>query len=187
MLYAFGFGRVGVLVSDLYIVVENPQPGHADAEHGVRLEIRLLERGELPGSPYSARPIEVGAPVWRADLLETVDGPPASFNRSHHHPVFTGWEPSHRVFDDELKAGPVQFVAGQLSDLQGLLERSGMGEDKEAAADAESLRASVPEIIETVERLLARVHSGELAAAGAVESAAVPAGQPLAPVRLGWL
>lgn len=187
MLYAFGFERVGVLVSDLYIVLENPQPGHEGAEHGVRLEVRLLERGELRGSPYSARPIEVGAPVWRADLLEAVDGPPGSFNRSHHHPVFTGWEPGRRVFDGDLKADPVQFVADQLCDLPGLLERSGLGDDQEAAADADSLRGCVPEIIETVRRLLARLRSGDLVAAGAAESAAVSAGQPLAPVRLSWL
>jgi hypothetical protein len=179
MLYAFGFERVGVLVSDLYIVVEDPQPGHEGAEHGVRLEVRLLERGTLRGSPYSARPIEVGTPVWRADLLEAVDGPPGSFNRTHHHPVFVGWEPGHRVFDDDLKAGPVQFVAEQLADLEGLLERSGLADDKEAAADAESLRAAVPEIIDTVERLLAKVRGGDLAAA--------PAGASLAPVRLSWL
>jgi hypothetical protein len=185
MLYAFGFERVGVLISDLYIVLENPSPGQEGAEHGVRLEVRLLERGELRGSAYSARPIEVGAPVWRADLLETVDGPPGSFNRSHHHPVFTGWEPGSRVFSDDVKAGPVQFVADQLSDLQGLLERSGLGDDHEAAADAESLRRCVPEILETVERLLARVRSGELAAA--TEPAAVPADQFLAPVRVSWL
>ena len=27
MLYAFGFDRVGVLVSDMYIVIPNPRPG----------------------------------------------------------------------------------------------------------------------------------------------------------------
>jgi len=179
MLYAFGFERVGVLVSDLYIVLENPHPGHEGAEHGVRLEVRLLERGELRGSPYSARPIEVGTPVWRADLLETVDGPPGSFNRTHHHPVFTGWEPGRRVFDDHLKEDPLQFVAEQLADLEGLLERCGRGDDKEAAADAGSLRGSVPEIMQTVERMLAKVRGGELAAA--------PGGDPLVPVRVSWL
>jgi hypothetical protein len=179
MLYTFGFDRVGVLVSDLYIVVENPQPGQEGAEHGVRLEVRLLERGELRGSPYSARPIEVGAPVWRADLLETVDGPPGSFDRTHHHPVFTGWEPGGRVFDEHLKDDPVQFVAAELTDLEGLLERSGRADDKEAAADADSLRRSVPEIMQTVERMLAKVRGGELAAA--------PGGDPLVPVRESWL
>jgi hypothetical protein len=187
MLYAFGFERVGVLVSDLYIVLENPRPGHEGAEHGVRLEVRLLERSELPGSAASARPIEIGAPVWRADLLEAVDGPPGSYNRTHHHPDFTGWEPGRRVFDDDLKAGPVQFVAAQLADLEGMLDRAGLADEKEAAADADGLRRAVPEITETVERLLAKVRSGDLAAVPAAESAATPAGQPLAPARLGWL
>ena len=60
MLYAFGFDRVGVLVSDLYFVDPKPQPGQEGAEHGVRLEVRMLGQGELQGSIYSARPIEVG-------------------------------------------------------------------------------------------------------------------------------
>jgi hypothetical protein len=179
MLYAFGFERVGVLVSDLYIVLEDPRPGHEGAEHGVRLEVRLLERGE-PRQTYSARPIEVGAPVWRADLLEAVDGPPGSFNRTHHHPTFSGWEPGRRVFDQDLTADPVRWVGEQLADLEGLLGRAGLADDKEAAADAGSLRDCVPEITAAIDRLLAKVRGGELAA--------VPGGGgELAPVRVGWL
>ena len=117
MLYAFGFDRIGVLVSDMYIVIPNPRPGQEGAERGVRLEVRLLERGELPGSIYSARPIEAGRPVWRADLLEAADGPPGSLNRAHHHPAFRGWEPGSRVFDADLTARPVQWVGEQLADL----------------------------------------------------------------------
>ena len=112
MLYAFGFDRVGVLVSDMYIVIPNPRPGQEGAERGVRLEVRLLERGELPGSIYSARPIEVARPVWRADLLEAVDGPPGSLNRAHHHPVFRGWERGSRVFDADLAASHPASSAG---------------------------------------------------------------------------
>lgn len=179
MLRVFGFERIGVLVSDLYIVLENPRAGHEGAEHGVRLEVRLLERGE-PRFTYSSRPIEVGAPVWRADLLEAVDGPPGSFNRTHHHPLFTGWEPSRRVFDEDLKADPVRWVGEQLADLEGLLDRAGMADDKQAAADAEDLRHCVPEITEALDRLLVKVRSGELATAPAD-------GDPLAPVRIGWL
>jgi hypothetical protein len=179
MLYAFGLGRVGVLVSDLFIVLPNPAPGHEGAEHGVRVEVRLMEGGELPAGSPAARPITVGAPVWRGDLLETVDGPPGSFNRAHHHPVFRDWTPGPRVFDESLKADPVRFVSQQLADLEGLLQRAGLADDQEAAADAQSLRACVPEIIETVERLLARIRAGELAAA--------PDGEPVAAARVGWL
>ena len=65
MLYAFGFGRVSVLVSDLYFVDPAPLDGQDSAERGVRLEVRMLERGELKGSIYSAQPIDVGQPIWR--------------------------------------------------------------------------------------------------------------------------
>jgi hypothetical protein len=179
MLRMFGFERVGVLVSDLYIVLPDPAPGQDGAEHGVRLEVRLLERGELPPTSSQARPIAVDAPVWRADLLETVDGAPGSFDRTHHHPVFRGWQPGRRVFDESLKASPVRWVGEQLSDLEGLLDRAGLADDQEAAADAGSLRRCVPEIMDTVDRLLAQVRAGDLAAA--------PADGPRVPARVGWL
>lgn len=60
MLYVFGFERIGVLVSDLYFVDPNPHPGQEGAEHGVRLEVRMLGHGEPHGSIYSARTIEAG-------------------------------------------------------------------------------------------------------------------------------
>ena len=102
MLYAFGFERVSVLLSDLYFIDPAPLEGQESAERGVRLEVRMLERGELKGSIYSAQPIGIGQPVWRADLLESVDSPPGSLDRAHHHPEVTGWEPGHRVFDERL-------------------------------------------------------------------------------------
>src|SRR5215467_8090073 len=98
----------------MYLVIPTPLPGQEGAERGVRVEVRLLERGELPGSPYSARPIEVGRPVWRADLLEAADGPPGSLYRAHHHPAFRGWDPGRRVFDPAMTAGPVDWVASEL-------------------------------------------------------------------------
>jgi len=179
MLYAFGFERVGVLVSDMYIVIPNPRPGQEGAERGVRLEVRLLERGELRGSIYSARPIEAGRPLWRADLLEAVDGPPGSLNRAHHHPAFRGWEPGRRVFDADLTASPVSWVGEQLADLEGLLDRAGIPAGDATADDARALRGCLPEILDTVGRLLERVRRGELAAA--------PGGEPAASARVGWL
>ncbi|HBW21307.1 MAG TPA: hypothetical protein DEH11_20985, partial [Actinobacteria bacterium] len=104
MLQVFGFDRIGVLMSDLYFVDPSPGPGQEGAERGVRLEVRMLEQGRLTGSIYSARPIKVGQPIWRADLLETADGPPGSLNRAHHHPGLRNWEPGSRVFDPELSA-----------------------------------------------------------------------------------
>ena len=110
MLYAFGFDRIGVLVSDLYFVDPNPGKGQEGPERGVRLEVRMLERGKLHGSIYSAQPISIDRPIWRADLLESVAGPPGSFDRTHHHPAFRGWEPGRRRFVDELTADPLGWA-----------------------------------------------------------------------------
>ena len=179
MLYAFGFERVGVLFSDMYVLIPDPLPGQEGAERGVRLEVRLLERGELQGNMFSSRPIEVGRPVWRADLLESVAGPPGSLDRAHHHPNFRGWNPGRRAFDPELTADPVRFVGEQLADLDGLLERAGIATDEVTAADAKSLRACLPEIMETVGRLLEKAQHGD--------GAAAPDGGPAASARVGWL
>jgi hypothetical protein len=179
MLYAFGFERIGVLVSDLYFVDPRPGPGQDGAEHGVRLEVRMLRQGQLSGSIYSARPIEVGEPVWRVDLLESVDGQPGSLDRAHHHPRFTGYEPGHRVFEPSMSANPVDWVGEQLSDLGALLERAGVTTDESFAADASSLRDHTGEIMAAVRRLLDKVNAGELAAA--------PAGDQPASARVSWL
>ena len=179
MLYAFGFQRFGVVLSDLYFIDPDPAEGQEGAERGVRLELRMLERGELRGSIYSAQPITVGEPVWRADLLEAVDGPPGSFDRTHHHPAFRDWEPSSRVFVSELSARPLEWLRARLSDLNGLLDEAGVARDEVTAADAASLRACVPEIVAATSRLLDRVRAGELATP--------PSAEPIRGARVGWL
>ncbi len=163
MLYVFGFERVGVVVSDLYFVDPNPKPGQEGAERGVRLELRMLSQGELHGTIYSARPIQVDQPVWRADLLETASGTPGSLNRAHHHPAFNGWNPTTRVFDPELSASPVEWVGDQLSDLTALLTRAGVPDGESFAADAQSLRDRAPEIMKALQGLLDDVKAGKLA------------------------
>ena len=47
MLQAFVFERVGIVVGDLYFLDPNPHPGQEGPEHGVRLELRVIDRGEL--------------------------------------------------------------------------------------------------------------------------------------------
>src|SRR6516164_4048295 len=162
MLYAFGFERVGVLVGDLYHLDPRPAQGQEGAEHGVRVELRVLERGALKGSIYSAQPIEVGQPIWRADLLESVDGPPGSFDRTHHHPAFNGWEPGRRVFVRELSADPLGWLGARLADLDGLLVSAGFPAQAAGPDDAQHLRDAAPEIVDVTRRLLGRVRSGEL-------------------------
>jgi hypothetical protein len=178
MLQVFGFDRVGVVVGDIYFVDPNPRPGQEGAERGVRLEVRMLQPGDLNGSIYSARPIEVAEPVWRADLLETADGPPGSLNRAHHHPGMKGWEPGRRVFDPAMTADPVRWVGTQLADLEGLLSGASVEMDESLAADAESLRSMVPEVQRAVSAMLDKVKAGQLARA--------PDGE-VASARVSWL
>jgi hypothetical protein len=162
MLQVFAFDKIGVVLSDLYFVDPNPGKGQEGPERGVRLEVRILSQGELNGSIYSARPIEVGEPVWRADLLEAADAP-GSLNRAHHHPNFHGWEPGKRVFERGLSSDPVHWVGEQLANLEGLLDSAGLAQDAGLAADADDLRASVPDIERALAGLLDRVKAGELA------------------------
>jgi hypothetical protein len=179
MLYAFGFERVGVVVGDLYFLNPRPVPGQEGAERGVRLELRLLERGALRGEIYSAQPIAVDRPLWRVDLLESVDSPPGSLDRAHHHPRFSDWDPGPRNFVPELSAAPLEWLERELSDLDGVLARAGRDPSTAGPSDAAELRRAVPEIVDVVRRLLARVAAAEL-------------GRPdddreLTSARIGWL
>ena len=179
VLYVFGFERTGVAIGDLYLVDPEPEPGQEGAERGVRVEVRLLEQGAPPGSIYSARPVAVTQPVWRADLLESVEGPPGSFDRTHHHPAFTGWEPGRRVYVTEMSDDPLGWLGACLADLDGLLASAGFPAGAAAPGDAESLRAAAPEIVAVTGRLLEKVRSGELGNPPGDESPDV--------VRAGWL
>jgi hypothetical protein len=161
VLYAFGFDKVGVVVGDLYFLDPNPGKNQEGAEQGVRLEVRLLTQGEPPGSIYASRPIGIDAPIWRADLLESVENP-GSFDRTHHHPRCIDWEPGERTFDKAMSADPVSFVAARLADLDGLLADAGLAPTDAGPTDAADLRATAPEICAVVQRLLDRVRAGEL-------------------------
>ena len=190
MLYLFGFERVGVAVGDLYFLDPQPGEGQEGAEHGVRLELRVLGRGALKGSMYSAQPIEVGQPIWRADLLESLAGHPGSFDRTHHHPVFAGWDPGRRVFVKELSDDPLGWVGEKLADLDSLLASARFPADTAGPGDAEQLRAVVPEIAAVTGRLLDQVRAGHMGTAphDAALAGTVPArgGQPVV-IRAGWL
>ncbi|QUQ65375.1 hypothetical protein [Kutzneria sp. CA-103260] len=186
MLYMFGFDRIGVVLGDLFFVDPEPVKGQEGAEHGVRLELRLIERGPLKGTIYSAYPIAVEDPVWRADFLESVDGRPGSFDRTHHHPAFTGWNPGARVFTRELSADPLGWLAGKLADLDGVLAEAGFPADTVGPDDAAELRLAAPEIVAATGRLLGRVRAGELGNAPAAEQLVATDGRP-ALVRSGWL
>jgi hypothetical protein len=179
MLQAFVFERVGVVVGDLYFLDPNPHPGQEGAEHGVRLELRVFDRGELKGTIYSAMPIEVGRPIWRVDLLEAVDGKPGSFNRTHHHPKFNGWDPAPRQFLRELSSDQLGWLATQLADLPGILERAGLPAEVADPSDAASLRDIAPAIVGVASMMLDKVRAGELGQP--------PADDAVDSIRNGWL
>ena len=189
MLYVFGFERVGVVVGDLYFVDPQPTKGQEGAEHGVRLELRVLDRGELKGTIYSATPIEVGKPIWRVDLLESVDGKPGSFDRTHHHPVFSDWDPSKRAFVRELSADPLGWLGGKLADLADILAGAGFAPDTAGPEDAADLREAAPEIVDATRRLLGKVRAGDLGNPPRDAPAAVNGDTPdeQVLVRAGWL
>jgi hypothetical protein len=169
MLQAFVFEKVGVVVGDLYFLDPDPAPGQEGPEHGVRLELRVFDRGELKGTIYSATPIAAGRPIWRVDLLESVDGKPGSFNRTHHHPKFDPdtWNPGRRVYERELSADPLGWLAGQLSDLPGILDRAGVSEDAADPSDAGQLDDLKDTIVGVASMMLDKVRAGELGVAPA--------------------
>lgn len=158
MLWTLAFDRVGVVLGDLYFVDPDLDQGDGGAERGVRLELRRFERDELKGSVYSAVPIRVDAPIWRVDMLETVDSTPGSLNRAHHHPRFHGWEPGKRVFVEELSADPIGWIGKRFAEITSVLEDARV--DDLPASDVEALRSAGPAIVGELQRQLAEVAAG---------------------------
>ena len=179
MLYAFGFERIAVIVSDLCFANPGSEDSQEGPERGVRLEVRFLRRDEVRGSIYSAQPINVDRPVWRADLLEAVGSVPGSLDRAHYHPRFEGWEPGRRRFAADLSAHPLDWVGGRLSDLDSLLVEAGVAPGEVGKGDAYALREAVPEILGAARRLLDKVKAGGL---GRPDS-----DHDLVAARMGWL
>jgi hypothetical protein len=180
MLQAFVFERVGIVVGDLYFLDPEPAKGQEGPEHGVRIELRAFDRGELRGTIYSAVPIAAGRPIWRVDLLESVDGEPGSYDRTHHHPAFSArtWDPRPREFLRELSSDPLGWLGEQLADLPGILKRAGAPEDVAHPSDEASLREMAPVIVSTARLMLDKVRSGELGVAPPEDAGSI---------RNGWL
>jgi len=179
MLSVFGFDRVGVVLGDIFFVDPNPAPGQEGAERGVRVEVRFIQPQEHEGSIYAARPILVGEPIWRLDLLESVEGKPGSYDRTHHHPLMRGWEPGRRKFERELSADPLGFLAERLRDLPGLLAQAEVPRDAVSEDDVQQLRDNAEDIVATTASMLERVRRGELALAAEPDESGL--------ARTGWL
>jgi hypothetical protein len=180
VLYVCGFEEIGVVAGDLYFLDPNPGPGQEGAERGVRVEVRRLGRGELRGTIYSATPISIDEAIWRVDLFESVAGPVGSYDRTHHHPRFTGWDPGRRNFIPELSADPLGWLEGRLRDIDGVLRDGGVDPASVPEGDRRGIESSGAEIVAAVGRLLDGVRRGDLG----VE----PPGPPVdGLVRSGWL
>ena len=157
MLWTLAFDHVGVVMSDLYFVDPALDQGDEGAERGVRVELRRFARDELRGSVYSAVPIRVDAPLWRIDLLETVDSTPGSLDRAHHPPRFRGWEPGQRVFVEELSAEPIEWVGKQFAAIDDVLDAAGV---ELPSTEIEALRAAGPTVVSQLEHMLGEVAAG---------------------------
>ena len=109
---------------------------------------------------YSAVPIRVDQPIWRVDMLETVESEPGSLNRAHHHPRFKGWEPGGRVFVEELSASPLTWIRDRFAEIDGVLADAHVDTADLGADDVESLRAAGPAVVAQLEHMLGEVAAG---------------------------
>lgn len=175
MLYAFGFGSVGVAVCDLYFFDPDAQHG---AEQGVRLELRTVQRQGDPASTFAAAPIAFGRPLWRVDLLESVDSP-GTLDRAHHHPMFDGWEPCEREFEATMSADPVGWVCQRLADLRSVVDEAGVDPATVSPDEYASVRDAVPHVRDAIDLLLGGVRSGSHGQPVGIASSG--------PARVGWL
>jgi hypothetical protein len=125
MLQAFLFSRVAVVVRHWFEI------GLKDGvmEHGVRLELRLLEPQARRGTESAAQRFVLDRPMWRADLFDRLDGSAGTFAAAHYHPTFTGNEPCERVWDSALKEDPWHWALEQLADIGTLCEHNGVPRD----------------------------------------------------------
>ena len=146
MKHAFMFERIAVLVGPWHEPMDPP-------ERGARVEVRLIDDEPRRGTRSAAQRMVIDQPLFRADLFDEVDGPPANLRKAHFHPHFDGVEPCERVWADEIRHDPTGWLASQLSDLRGLLERSGfdVADAQWLDADAAALRDSVPAVLAAVE------------------------------------
>jgi hypothetical protein len=178
MLWTLAFDRLGVVMSDLYFVDPSIDQGAGGAERGVRLELRFFERDDLKGSVYSAVPIRIDRPIWRVDLLETVESEPGSLNRAHHHARFHDWDPGRRIFVQELSDDPVRWVRDRFEQLDAVLADAGIGSQERSPDDVESLRGAAAVVANQLEFMLAEVAAGR---------AGLPPAERTDFVRQSWL
>jgi hypothetical protein len=146
MLQAFVFTRVAVLVGPWHEPADPP-------ERGARVEVRLLAPEPRRGSPSAAQRVVLDEPVFRADLFDRTDAEPGNLRSAHFHPHFDGVEPCDRAWPEALTRNPSGWLAAELGDLRGLLERSGCAlAEASIDRDAAALREATPAVLDAVDR-----------------------------------
>jgi hypothetical protein len=154
MRQAFVFEGVAVLVGPWHEPMSPP-------ERGTRVEVRLLEHEGRRGSASAAERVVIDRPVFRADLFDQANAPAGNLRAAHYHPGFEGIEPCDRTWDEAIQEDPTGWLACQLRDLPGMVERSGCDVADAAwlPGDADALRAAVPVVIAAVEATWAEVRA----------------------------
>lgn len=154
MRQAYVFEGIAVLVGPWHEPMDPP-------ERGTRLEVRLLECEPKRGSFSAAERVVIDRPVFRADLFDRTNAAAGNLHAAHCHLGFDGIEPTDRVFDPAIREDATGWLAAQLSDLRGLLERCGV--DASDAdwldADAAALKAAAPTVVAAVEATWAEVRA----------------------------
>jgi hypothetical protein len=142
-------GRTAVVVRHWFEV------GPDADEHGARIEIRLLDWLGSGESPFAARRVTLGTPVFRADLFDLVDGPPGNMASAHWHPGFEGTEPISRTWDEELSRSPFAWLERRLADPAQLFVTAGLPPGQATEEAAAEVRRLAPAAV-----ALARVSDG---------------------------
>ena len=125
---------------------------------GARVEIRRVEQVEglnhrAGAAGFTVLPVSDGG-LWRADLFMVLSDPGTPC--FHYHPRFENNDVGDRFFKDELTTNPTKWIAAQLADIAGLLERCGAG-DLVPAVDVEEHRRALPLILAAIDACLARI------------------------------
>jgi hypothetical protein len=149
MIHAFVFDEIAVLVGPWHEPMDPP-------EHGVRVEVRLRADEPQRGSRFAAQRLSIDQPVFRADLFDEVDGPPANLAKAHFHSGFDGVEPRIREWPSRVREDPLGWLADELSDLPAMFARAGVDA---SSADADAVRAAIPEVCAAVEATWADVRN----------------------------
>jgi len=167
MKYVFVNGRVAVIVR--YWEQHGPV-----VDGGARVELRRVEQVEgeshrAGAAGFTVLPISDGG-LWRADLFMVLSEPGRPC--FHYHPKFERNDVGHRFELDELTASPREWIAAQLTDITGTLERAGAG-DLVSSLNLDQHRRALPAMLAAVDACMAELPA---AIAGYAARAATPAG-----------